>query len=67
MAIAGVEPVGSVLAHENFFLTTLTPDEDYYTESMVRDILIKFASKVEAFDEQEPPFVPDIDEFMNHN
>ena len=54
MAINGVEPATYIMPN----------DHDYFTNEQVREILIKFASKVEAFNEMEPPFVPDVDEFM---
>lgn len=56
MAIAGVEPVDHAYWVAN--------NTEYYTTDKVREILVKFSGKVEAFDEMEPPFVPDIDEFM---
>lgn len=54
MAIAGVEPATYIMPN----------DHDYFTNEQVREILVKFSGKVEALDEMEPPFVPDIDEFM---
>ena len=56
MAIAGIKQVNHA-----YWLSNNT---EYYDREKVRQILIRFASKVEAFDEMEPPFVPDIDEFM---
>lgn len=56
MAIAGVKPVN----HAYWLVNNI----EYYDREKVRQILIKFASKVEAFDEMDPPFVPDVDEFM---
>lgn len=56
MAIAGVKPVDHAYWVAN--------NTEYYTTEKVREILVKFSGKVEAFDEMEPTFVPDIDEFM---
>ena len=56
MAIAGVKPVD--------YTYWLANNTEYYTTEKVREILVKFSGKVEAFDEMEPPVVPDIDEFM---
>lgn len=56
MAIAGIESVD--------YAYWLANNTEYYDREKVRQILIKFASKVEAFDEIEPPFIPDVDEFM---
>lgn len=80
MAIAGVYPAGYAtselgsLEHAETAITdnTMLPinllsGTQLYTDEQVREILIKFASKVEAFDEMEPPFVPDIDEFIKNN
>lgn len=77
MAIAGIKPVGfatSELGAMEYATTAITDNAlqaitlysgtELYTPEQVRNILIKFASKVEAFDEMEPPFVPDVDEFM---
>lgn len=77
MAIAGIEPVAfatSELGSMRYAMTSLTNNSmdpislpsgtELFTDEQVREILIKFASKVEAFDEIEPPFIPDVDEFM---
>lgn len=39
-------------------------EQGLYTANQVREILIKFSSKIEAVDEMEPPFIPDVDDFM---
>ena len=77
MAIAGIEPVAfatSELGSMRYAMTSLTNNSmepislpsgtELFTDEQVREILVKFSGKVEAFDEMEPPFVPDIDEFM---
>lgn len=74
MAIAGVKPVDVEVFNVNedqieAVITGKGVDEttELYTHDQVRDILIKFSIRVEAVDEFEPPFVPNVDEFMNHN
>lgn len=77
MAINGVNPVAfatSELGSMRYAMTSLTNNSmepislpsgtELFTDEQVREILIKFASKVEAFDEMEPPLVPDVDKFM---
>lgn len=77
MAINGVNPVAfatSELGSMRYAMTSLTNNSmepislpsgtELFTDKQVREILIKFASKIEAFDEMEPPFVPDVDKFM---
>lgn len=70
MVIAGIKPLNEVktkFAHkmsgEALIVNGVAADE-YYDREQVREILIRFSSKVEAFDEIEPPFIPDVDEFM---
>lgn len=70
MAIAGVNPLGEVktiyinpINGEPMAVNDVSAGE-YYDREKIREILIKFASKVEAFDEMEPPFVPDVDKFI---
>ena len=77
MAIAGIKPVAfatSELGSMRYAMTSITNNSmepislpsgtELFTDEQVREILIKFASKVEAFDEMEQPFIPDVDEFM---
>ena len=76
MAIAGIKPVKIDYLDDDVFIENARdkPEAEVhvgfpmtfvgYYETQVREILIKFASKVEAFDEMEPPFVPDVDKFM---
>lgn len=77
MAINGVNPVAfatSELGSMRYAMTSLTNNSmepislpsgtELFTDEQVREILIKFASKIEAFDEMEPPFIPDVDEFI---
>lgn len=75
MAIAGVKPVEllSTLGEPEMrrgqtiralLYANPSGEYEYYTTNQVREILIKFSGKVEAFDEMEPPFIPDVDEFM---
>lgn len=77
MTIAGIKPYAwetkegelkysqdGLNEYNRIYNNNLGNEVGLYTEEQVRDILIKFSSKVEAVDEFEPTVIPNVDGFM---